>query len=159
MKHIIDITLTTEQEAAITDAVAALPTAMPFLHSFSADQRKRLVRMGPRRESFARLALEVAQQHGAYIPSTVEVAKLQRDIGLIDTLTPVKIQLQNLLQQVKDTQAAAAHDACEAGLEVYRALRGHAREAGLDPTVTQLGRALLTRPVPTEPPAGEGPNP
>ena len=153
MKHIIDITLTTEQEAGITPALAALPTALPFLLSFDDEERKSLIKAGPRRRSFARLALDVARQHGSYIPASVEVAKLERDIAILDLLTPVKIQLQDLLRQVKDTQAAAGHDACEAGLEVYRALRGHAREAGIKETVADLGRALRSTPPPAVPPA------
>jgi len=159
MKHIIDITLTTEQEAGITAALSALPTSMPFLRSFNDEERKRLIKAGPRRQSFARLALDVARQYGSYIPSSVEVAKLERDIAILDVLAPVKIQLQDLLRQVKDTQAAAGHDACEASLEVYRALRGHAREAGIGETVADLGRALRSTPAPAVPPAEGGTNP
>jgi hypothetical protein len=155
MKNIINVTLTAEQQAAMNAAVAALAPAMPFLRSFSLEQRKALIRVGPRRQSFARLAVEMARQHGAYLPPTVEVANMERDLALYDALTPVRTQLAVLLQQVTDTQTAAGHDVCEAGLEVYRALRGHAREAGLDAMVAELGVTLRSRPVVTTPTEGE----
>lgn len=160
MKNIIDITLTTEQKAGVTAAVAAVATAMPFLRSFSVEQRKALVRIGPRRQSFARLALDIARQQGDYLPPSIDLSSLERDLELYDVLTPVRTQLSTLLQQVIDTQTAAGHDACEAGLEVYRALRGHAREAGLDAVVSDL-RVALRRPPGANPEAPEegGTNP
>ncbi len=164
MKNIIDITISAEQEATVNLATEALVTAMPFLRSFSAAQRKALIQVGPRRRSFARLALEVARLQTNYMPPSVNLGSMERDLALYDLLTPVRTQLMALLQKVKDTQHAASHDACEAGLEVYRALRGHAREAGLDALVAELGLTLRTPPLPlpvpvTEPPAEGGTNP
>lgn len=162
MKNIIDITLTAEEQAAMIAAVAGTAGAMPFLRSFSAEQRKALIRIGPRRQSFARLAIEVARQQSEYLPPSVDLTKMERDLALYDALTPVRTQLAVLLQQVTDTQTAAGHDVCEAGLEVYRALRGHAREAGLDAMVSELGRTLRSRPgTSPEPelPEGGGTNP
>jgi hypothetical protein len=154
MKNIIDVTLTAEQQAAMTTAVAALAPAMSFLRTFSPAQRLAMIRVGPRRQSFARLALEGARQHADYLPPSISVAAMERDLALFDALTPVRTQLEVLLQQVKDTQQAASHDACEAGLEVYRALRGHAREAGLDAMVAELGVTLRSRPVVATEPEG-----
>ncbi len=153
MRNIIDITLTAEQKAAMSAAVEAVAPAMPFLRSFSLEERKTLFRMGPRRQTFARLALELARQETEYLPGNFNLPGMERDMGLFDTLTPIRAQLAILLQQVTDTQLAAGTDLCVAGLEVYRALRGHARDAGFDTMVAELGLSLRRRPVPAAVPA------
>lgn len=155
MQHIIDVTLTTEQRAAMTTAIAALPAAMPFLQAYSPEQRRAMFKSGPRRQSFARLALEFGRQEEGFLPANFPLDSMERDVALYDALTPVRAQLATLLQQVTDTQMAAGRDACEAGLEVYRALKSHGRHAGLDPLVAALRDSLMRRSAP-EPPAVPG---
>ncbi|MGV3533707.1 MAG: hypothetical protein ACO1QR_15165 [Chthoniobacteraceae bacterium] len=146
MKNLIDITLTTEQRAAMNDAAVALKTAMPFLLGFSPEQRKAMFKAGPRRQSFARLALEIGRQKSGFLPANFDLGNIERDLELYDALTPIRLQLAEMLRQVTDTQTAAGRDACEGGLEVYRALKNHGRDASLDPLIAALGDALKRRP-------------
>ena len=145
MQNLIDITLTTEQRATMNDAVAALPTAMPFLLGFSPEQRKAMFKAGPRRQSFARLALEIGRQTSGFLPANFDLGNIERDLEVYDALTPIRMKLANMLQQVTDTQMAAGRDACEGGLEVYRALKNHGRHASLDPLIAALRDALKRR--------------
>ena len=155
----IDVTLTAEQAAGITTAVAGLTTAMPFLLGYSPEERRRLPHLGPRRESFARLAMETAAQNPDLIPASVGLTALQRDQVLHETMTSVRTQLQQILQQVEDTQQAAGWDLYNGSLEIYRALKSHGRNRGLGDTLLQLKTRLRKVPskpeelAPTTPPA------
>ncbi|MGV3532643.1 MAG: hypothetical protein ACO1QR_09770 [Chthoniobacteraceae bacterium] len=155
----IDITLTTEQKAGITTAIDALPTAMPFLLGYTPEERLRLPRLGPRRESFARLAIETAQQNPTLVPTSISLVEVQRDLELLEVLTSVRTRLQQILQQVDDTHHAAGRDVYAVALEIYGALKNHGRNSGLDDTLRQLKTRLRTPPT-TEPEgeaeAGEG---
>ena len=95
----IDITLTAEQTAAINAAVIGLTTAMPFLLGYTPEERRRLQRLGPRRESFARLAVETATQNPDLIPASVDLPGITRDVELHEVLTSVRTSLQQILQQ------------------------------------------------------------
>ena len=143
----INITLSAEQTAAISAAVTGLNTAMPFLLGYTPEERRRLQRLGPRRESFARLAVETATQNPDLIPASVNLPGLTRDVALHEVLTSVRTQLQQLLQQVEDTQQAAGWDIYNGGLEIYRALKSHGRNRGLGETIAQLKTRLRSAPV------------
>ena len=156
----IDITLSAEQTAAISAAVTGLTTAMPFLLGYTPEERRRLQRLGPRRESFARLAVETATQNPDLIPASVNLVGIIRDVELHEVLTSVRTTLQQILQQVEDTQQAAGWDIYNGGLEIYRALKSHGRNRGLGDTLNQLKTRLRTARVkplddetPTTPPA------
>ena len=149
----IDVTLTTEQSAGITAAVTGLTTAMPFLLGYSPEERRRLQRLGPRRESFARLAVETAAQNPDLIPASVGLPELERDLVLHETMTSVRTQLQQILQQVEDTQQAAGWDLYNGSLEIYRALKSHGRNRALGDTLLQLKtrlRKVTAKPVEEE---------
>ena len=143
----IDITLTAEQTAAINAAVTGLATAMPFLLGYTPEERRRLQRLGPRRESFARLAVETAAQNPDLIPASVDLPGLSRDVEVHEVLTSVRTSLQQILQQVEDTQQAAGWDIYNGGLEIYRALKSHGRNRGLGETLVQLKTRLRTAPA------------
>ncbi len=145
----IAVTLSAEQVATINTAVTGLATAMPFLLGYTPEERRRLQRLGPRRESFARLAVETAQQNADLIPASVDVTALTRDVALHELLTSVRTQVQQILQQVEDTQQAAGWDIYNGGLEIYRALKAHGRNRGLAATLLQLKTRLRTAPVVT----------
>src|SRR5690606_10721426 len=106
--------------------------------------------LGPRRESFARLAIEAAQQNPTLVPTSISLVEVQRDLELLEVLTSVRTRLQQILQQVEDTHHAAGRDVYAVALEIYGALKNHGRNSGLDDTLRQLKTRLRT-PSTTEP--------
>src|SRR5690606_17918677 len=110
---------------------------------------------------FSRLALEVARQNTVFIPPSVNLDELERDLALHEFLASVRTQFQQLLQQVEDTQHIAGRDLYAGALEIYRALKGHGEGAGLEhaPAGLQVrvGAAPRREEAPTapEPAAGE----
>ena len=133
----IDVTLTTEQVAAIIAALDTLDTALPFIVSLTPEERKSLFRMGTRSEGFVREALTAVQQHPDHIPVSLGVVEMERDLALRDALQPVLSRLGAIHTKVQDTWHLAGADAMQKATAVYRVLKntqGH----GLDTTINLL---------------------
>ena len=138
----LDVTLTTEQVAAIMAALDALDTALPFIVSLTPEERQRLFRMGTRSEGFVREALTAAQQHPEHLPPSLEAAAMQRDLDLRDVLQPVLSRLGAIHTKVHDTWLLAGADAMQKATAVYRVLKnthGH----GLDNTINVLKQRFV----------------
>ncbi len=157
----LDVTLTGEQSAAVTTAVANLYTALPFLVSLTIGDRRRLPKLGARSELFVRQAHQVVRDHGEAIPTGLTVEAMDRDAAIRDLLLPVHQQLTQLLTMVDDTITLAGSDLMKASHIVYRALQSHGEEAGLRVVRDELGqrfarapRAPEETPAPPVPPSG-----
>ena len=133
----IDITLTAEQIAAIVAAMDTLETALPFLVSLTADDRQRLFKLGTRSEGFVAEALSAAQQHSDYVPASVSIVQLQRDIGLRQALLPIVQRARLIYTKLNDTWMLAGADAMQSATAIYRVLRAQ-RGEGLDVTLNVL---------------------
>ena len=164
-KNNLDVTLTTEQTAAVTASIASLYTAMPFLVSMSTADRRRLPKLGDKSESFLRQAHQIVRDHGDVLPTGLSLEAMDRDAAIRDLLLPVHQQLSQILSLVDDTIMAAGCDLMKASLIVYRALQSHGEEAGLRLVRDELGRRFAkTSSTPEEEPpaapvtpvAGEG---
>ncbi len=147
----IDVTLTPPEKALIAASLEGAITSMPFLRACTPEERLSLHRLGPRRESFSRLALELARQNLQFIPPSVNVPELERDLELHELLTAVRTQCQQFLQQVEDTQQVAGRDLYAGALEIYRALKGHGSGAGLEQSLAELKSRFRTAPQRDQP--------
>ncbi|MGV3532793.1 MAG: hypothetical protein ACO1QR_10520 [Chthoniobacteraceae bacterium] len=138
MTNKIDITLTTEQAAAGSAAVAALETAFPYLISLTPSGRSKILRMGERTEGFVRTALDAAEQFPNAIPPSVDLAHLSRDLELREHLAGIELALGSMLQKVQDTRRVAGSDLYSGALDIYQALKRHGVDEGVDVAVNQL---------------------
>jgi hypothetical protein len=149
----IDVTLTAEQIAAVRTAVATLNDALPFLVSMSTAERNRLMKMGPKSESFVRQTHQLATEHPEILPNGLVLADLDRDLALRDALLPTQQDLMLLLQKVNDTMMLAGADLMQGSLIIYRGLRSFGDAAGYGAIREELGRRFEQTPLqePTEP--------
>ncbi len=151
----LDVTLTGEQNTAITTAVAGLYTALPFLVSMSTADRRRLPKLGDKSEAFVRQAHQIVRDHGDVLPTGLNLGAMDRDAAIRDALLPVHQQLTQVLSMVDDTIMAAGCDLMKASHIVYRALQSHGEEAGLRILRDELSRRFTRASVTPEeePPA------
>ena len=155
-KNNLDVTLTTEQSAGVTAAVAALYTAMPFLVSLTNADRRRLTKLGDKSEAFVRQAHQIVRDHEDVLPAGINLDQMDRDAAIRDLLLPVHQQLTQILTMVNDTITVAGSDLMKASHIVYRALKSHGEEAGLRLVRDELGRRFARVPqVPDEEPSTE----
>ena len=158
----IDVTLTTEQSAAVGAAVQALQDALPFVVSVGSTERKHLFKLGAGSEAFAQQAHAIASENTEILPIGLNVTDLDRDAALRDLLLPVEQQLSTLLTKIRDTRMLAGADLMQGAMVVYRALKAHGNGAGMGVLQQQLGqrfdRPARTTETPEETngtPAGE----
>ena len=134
----VNVTLTTEQKAAIIAAVEALETAIPFRISLDNTERMRMLKLGQKSEGFVREALEAARNHPNYIPASISLEDLDRDEEVREVLLTCVQRVGALYTQLQDTATAAGSDLMKGATAIYRALRANAEGAGLDQTLGTL---------------------
>jgi len=149
-KNNLDVTLTTEQSAGVTAAVASLYTAMPFLVSLTSTERRRLPKLGDKSEAFVRQAHQIVRDYVDVLPAGIDLEQMDRDAAIRDLLLPVHQQLTQILTMVNDTITVAGSDLMKASHIVYRALKSHGEEAGLRLIRDELGRRFARTARPEE---------
>ena len=136
----MNVTLTTEQKAAIVAAVETLETTLDFRVSLDNTERRRLYKLGSKSEGFVREALEAARNHTNYLPPSISLADLDRDAELRDVLLTCIQRVGALYTQLVDTHTLAGSDLMNGATRIYRALRANAEGEGLDDTLNSLKR-------------------
>ena len=65
----LNVTLSDADRQAIKQAIATIQQKLPFLITLSADERKRLYKMGDKRLAFVQNSLNVAQSNRNILPA------------------------------------------------------------------------------------------
>ena len=136
----MNVTLTTEQKAAIIAAVEDLETVLPFRVSLDNTERRRLYKLGSKSEGFVREALEAARNHTNYLPPSISLADLDRDVELREVLLTLVQRVGALYTQLVDTHTLTGSDLMSGATRIYRSLRANAEGEGLDDTLSALKR-------------------
>ncbi|MFM7423802.1 MAG: hypothetical protein ACKO7W_02160 [Elainella sp.] len=128
----------TDREAVMA-AIATIRAKLPFLIDLTADDRKALPKMGDKSRAFVSKALEVATQNPDFLPRSFDVAELQKDVQLFESLYPVLMALTQLQDLVDDTCMAVGSEAYAAALQVYTYAKASGEGTGLETAVEELG--------------------
>ncbi|MGA7937308.1 MAG: hypothetical protein WCA35_27400 [Kovacikia sp.] len=151
----VSATLSASDKATIMEAFETLKASMPFLTSFTSDERKALPKTGDRSRGFILNALEVAEHHTDCLPRSFDIAEMQKDVQLIEDLYPILMVINQLQSVVNDTYTAANCEAYTAALKVYDCAKANADMPGMKPVVEQLKQQFARRtrktPTPTTP--------
>ena len=141
----VSATLSTTDKATIMDAIEALKTVMPFLMSFTSEERKALPKTGDRSRGFILNALEVAQHYSDCLPRSFNIEEMQKDVKLMEDLHPVLMAINQLQSVVNDTYIAANCEAYTAALKVYDCAKAHETMPGMETVVEQLKQQFARR--------------
>ncbi|GAB3353464.1 hypothetical protein [Lysobacter tyrosinilyticus] len=131
-QNLVSLTLTSDQIAAAMAALEQVEASLPGLISLQPEDRKGLVFMGPRSETFCRQTVRVLDQNRQIVPPSLDLAGAQADLAAIDQLRPVLERLQRLPSRVDDTVAALGSDVMVTSLEGYGQLKLSGAAHGLD---------------------------
>lgn len=142
MKPQTSISLSLQQSAEILGAMIRLSTSAAHLSSMTPEQRCQLPRLGARRESFSRLAIEAARENPQWIPSGLNIPSLIERLTLHGGLGDTREALRKLLEQVEDTQHALGANLFDHALEIYRVLKARRRNRPLEETIQELKTRL-----------------
>lgn len=124
---------------AVMAAIATIKAKLPFLVDLSADDRKALPKMGDKSRAFVSKAMEVATQNPDFLPRSFDIAELQKDVQLFESLYPILLSLTQLQDLVDDTCLAVGSEAYAAALQVYTYAKASGQGTGLETAVEELG--------------------
>ncbi|MBW4582590.1 MAG: hypothetical protein KME42_23720 [Tildeniella nuda ZEHNDER 1965/U140] len=141
----VSATLSASDKTTVVEAIETLKTAMPFLTSFTADERKALPKTGDRSRGFILNALEVAQRHNDCLPRSFDIEEMQKDVQLMEDLHPILMAITQLQSVVNDTYTAANCEAYTAALKVYDCAKAHKDMPGMETVVEQLKQQFARR--------------
>ena len=138
MQKLHTLDLPPELQQAVNQALATVETAIGQF-ALSAVQRRRIVKMGPRSETFCGQTLGVMANHRDLIPASLDVDDAQRDLNAVLALRPIRARMQVLLERVADAEMALGSDAMDAALKGYGLLKIMGKAHGLTALHSKLG--------------------
>ena len=145
----LNVTLSDADRQAIKQAIATIQQKLPFLITLSADERKRLYKMGDKRLAFVQNSLNVAQSNRNILPASFDLDGFSNDYQLSADLTELLMLLNQLTEQVDDTLMAVSSEAMGSSLTVYDYVKTAAKKTpGLKAIAEQLGslfKAIRTK--------------
>ena len=144
----------TLSEADIQEIKAALVTIeekLPFLINLTAEERRKLYKMGDKSLAFVNNSLTAAQSNPDILPASFDIDEFVRDYQLATNLTDIFFRLQQLTEKVDDTLMAVSSEAMSSSLTVYDYVKTAAKKTpGIKIIAEQLGerfKAIRSKPT------------
>lgn len=136
----ISADLSTADLNEIKAALATIQQKLPFLVNLTAEERRRLYKMGDKSLAFVSNSLTAAQNNPDVLPASFDTAELARDYQLATVLSELRLNLRQMTEQVDDTLLAVGSEAMTSSLSVYDYVKAAAkRQPGLKAVAAQLG--------------------
>lgn len=132
-QNLIQLNLTAEDYSAIDGALTVLETRFAGLIDLSAEDRRSIVRMGEKSESFCRQTLVAMDENRSFIPASVGLDDARDDLTQLDALRGRTLRLQRLAGRCEDTTTALGSDVMSTALEGYGLLKMLGKGSGLAP--------------------------
>jgi hypothetical protein len=142
----ISANLTLQARDEIMGAINDIRAKLPFIIDVAPKVKRSMPKMGDKSRAFVQKALDVAVQHPDFLPRSFNIAELQRDVHLFETIYPLAMALAQLQADLDDTLAAVGSDAFTTALQVYRHAKAHGDGSGLDAMVEELGQRFERQP-------------
>ena len=150
-QNLLSLTLTDTQLAGIDDALTSLESQLTGLISLDGDERRSLMRMGNKSESFCRQTLGALALNPQVVPPSLKLADGQADLAAIDRLRPRLQRLQRLTERAQDSDIALGSDVMSVALEGYALLKVSGKNQGLEGLRKDLSARFAKSPRQEEP--------
>jgi hypothetical protein len=124
-QNMISATLTDFDKNDILQKLAEIRTLLNFLITLDASQTKSLFKAGNGYAPFIEKAHAAAKSHPDILPKVFSSDEFEKDYALIEALTPIQAQINELAKSLQDTLIAANSDAMTEALEIYAAVKQH----------------------------------
>nr|MCM0591349.1 hypothetical protein [Gloeotrichia echinulata DEX184] len=113
---------------------------MGILVTLSAEERRKLVKMGDKSLAFVNNSVTAAQSNREILPASFDVEEFVRDYQLATSLTEILTSMRQVSEQVDDTLLAVGSEAMTSSLTVYDYVKTAAKKTpGLKTVAEQLG--------------------
>ena len=131
-QNLISLRIDPNRLSAIDAAVTALEQQLDDFVELSVEQRRELVKLGPRSEVFCRETLSVMERSPGALPGDFDMDAVREDREALDQVRPILSRLRMLVTHAEDTEMALGSDLYKAALEGYRFARAGGKGAMLD---------------------------
>jgi hypothetical protein len=120
-------------------ALDQIVAALPGLISMESGDRRGLMLMGPKSETFARQTLRVLEQNPKIVPPSFDLAAAKGDLAAFERLQPLLERVERLQRRLDDTVGALGSDVMDAALEGYAQIKLSGGAQGLEDLRRDLG--------------------
>ncbi|MBW4692465.1 MAG: hypothetical protein KME27_11940 [Lyngbya sp. HA4199-MV5] len=136
----ISASLSEQDIEQVKAAFVTIQQMLPFLVNLTAEERRRLLKMGDKSLAFVSNSLTIAQANPDVLPASFDLTEFGRDYRLMTVLTEFLFSLRQLTEQVDDTLMAVSSEAMTSSLGVYDYIKMAAKtRPGLKSSAEQLG--------------------
>lgn len=147
----IDAVLYSEQSEKFRTGLKLMLEALPFLIDLTPDQRSQMTKFGEKNRSFVVKALAIAEANPGILPSSFSLDEFRKDVDLVESLYPLRNQVEAFFGSLDDTYFAAGSEAYAAALLVYQYAKLHNLATGaLEDSVDDLARRFVRKSRKTE---------
>jgi hypothetical protein len=129
--------------AEIQENFSSIRKLMPFLLEMTQEERSDLIKFGENLVPFIEQTLADARNYPHLAPPFLDLDELQRDLELFQKLVAIAKPVQELVDLLNDTSAAAGSDAFESALTFYRSVRMASKEG--DTNAERILQGLLQK--------------
>ena len=131
-QNIASLVIDAETLKAIDGTLTALEKQLEDFIQLSAEQRRELLKLGPKSEVFCRETLSVMERSPGALPVDFDMDAVREDREALDQVRPILSRLRMLTSRANDTEMALGSDLYKAALEGYRFARAGGSGALLD---------------------------
>jgi len=138
-QNLISAEIAVEDIAQINSAIDLIKQKLPFLITFTDDQKKEIHKLGNVLKPFVDDAADAAIRYPQIMSGTFNQQEYKRDYQLYKTLTEIDGKLASLHSAVNDTLIAAGSDVLGGSLEIYSSVLANQKKVpGLDTVAAKL---------------------
>src|SRR5678815_4597452 len=99
----ISVELAPSTVGEVRECMENIRRKLPFLITLSKAERRHLFKMGDKSLAFVENSLTVARNHPEALPANFDYLEFNRDVGLMEGLIEVEMELDKLRAEVNDT--------------------------------------------------------
>jgi hypothetical protein len=135
----ISVSLPQADIDAVKAAIATINAKLPFLVTLDGDERRGLVKLGPKSVDFVDDASTTVTSFPNIVPASFDKEEYAKDTGLFKALSEIKFLVDSLSEKIDNTYLAVGSEAMTASLEVYAYVQtAKGRTPGLDSAAQKL---------------------
>jgi hypothetical protein len=132
--------LTPEAQKKVMDAIATIQEAFPFLIDLTADQRRKLLRMGDGSRGFVSKASELIRQNPDFLPRYMNAEQMSQTAALWAQMEGFLFAINQLQELMEDTHVALGSQVYRDSLKIYQYAKSVNHTGTLEQIVDEMGK-------------------
>ena len=124
MNNRIDAEISPAALNSIQQGLDAIKNGLPFLVKIDDDERKAMALMDDGRRPFVEKSFELGARNASIDPGPGLIDAGKKDLDLFIALNSIKVDLEQLIEMVRDTKQLAGAEAFETARFIYESSNG-----------------------------------